>query len=193
MDLIGAEPKSLLTLQRPDIWQRGLKVASRITGFEYPSKPQRADGQIYDATVYQADGSGFDTERKMVFVPEGAMEWLLHEIGHWLAASGARRDRHDYGLPTLSAELANADELRALAFEEIVFAPFGPARSLVPPHARDVQAFDLSGPLPADVLGAAERSMAEARVDVLELRHVWGEWVEWGRGLGHRAPWLAER
>lgn len=219
------KPDSLLTRQRPDLWQRGLALATSLTGYEYAAKRPLPDGTIYacgggtywDPAWGPFPGSAPKTptqirdeeiakiereiqERRdqldrlkrslsapVVFVPEGAMEWLLHELGHWLATPAYERALPNYGI----TPDADEHEMRALAFEEIVMAPFGPARSFVPPTQRTGVVFDRSGPVPADALAKAERAIRDQRLDVEAYRALWGEWVTWGRGLGDRAPWIA--
>ena len=35
-----------------------------------------------------------------MLVPEGSLEWLLHEVGHWVAATPEQRQQVNYGLDT---------------------------------------------------------------------------------------------
>lgn len=127
-----------------------------------------------------------------IFVPEGAMEWLLHEVGHWLVATPTERQHRDYGLGDTSDDGFGRGpdcEWRAWAFEEIILAPFGPARGFAPPTQRDGVAFARTGPLPPGALDDVARLLREHDVDVEPWRLVWGDWVRWGNSIGHRAPW----
>ena len=68
-----------------------------------------------------------------VYVPSGAMEWLLHEVGHWVAASDADRLLPNYGIPASDVDrqrpsLGDDPEVEAWAFEEAVLSHLGPAR-----------------------------------------------------------------
>jgi hypothetical protein len=133
----------------------------------------------------------------VVCVPEGAMEWLLHEAGHWVAASDDERMLPNYGLvdeiagtvggfqvivcPT--SGLLYEREWQAWAFEEIVLAPFGPARSFAPPTQRDGVAYAKAGSVPAWALAHVERRMRDGGVDVDLWRSVFGEWVHFESGL----------
>lgn len=126
-------------------------------------------------------------------VPDGALEWLLHEVGHWIAATPEERLLPGYGLTSSEYGLDGEREWQAWAFEEIVLAPFGPARHFAPPTQRDGAAFNRAGPMPQRHLDHVEAHMAELGVCVDPWRIVWGEWVRWGRALGHRAPWESEQ
>ena len=133
----------------------------------------------------------------VVAVPEGAMEWLLHEAGHWIVASDEERQLPNYGLnddvigtvggyqkiavPT--SGLLFEREWQAWAFEEIILAPFGPSRSFAPPTQRDGVAFAKAGPVPAWALAHAERRINETHVDIERWRSVFGEWVRFERTL----------
>lgn len=137
---------------------------------------------------------GFVPIADTVSVPDGAMEWLLHEVGHYLAATPDERTRPNYGLTMATTGLDGEREWQAWAFEEIVLAPFGPARHFAPPTQRDGAAFMRSGPMPTSALHRIERQMQTARVDVAQWRAIWGEWVQWGRNRGSgRAPWETDQ
>lgn len=118
-----------------------------------------------------------------VFVPEGAMEWLLHEVGHWLAASPEERLLDNYGLSAAEHGHDGEREWQAWAFEEIVLAPFGHARGFAPLTQRDGAAFAKSGPMPAWSLWHIEKRITEARVDVEPWRSLYGEWIRFEQGL----------
>lgn len=136
------------------------------------------------------------TASSRVYVPEGAVEWLLHEVGHWIAATPAERAIPNYGLvddvagvvdgfqkivlPPAGAHVAER-EWQAWAFEEIVLAPFGSARLFAPPSQRDGVVFSKAGPMPEFALRHAERNMHGLGVDVQEWRVLYGEWIRWER------------
>lgn len=126
-----------------------------------------------------------------VVVPDGAMEWLLHEVGHWVASDAAERSLPNYGLSSSEVGHDGDREWQAWAFEEIVLAPFGQARHFAPPTQRDGAAFLKNGPMPTQHLRHAERRIAELRLPLEPWRIVWGDWVRWGRAHGG-APWKAE-
>ena len=119
------------------------------------------------------------TRLPAVFVPSGAMEWLLHEVGHWVASSDMERNLPNYG---------DSHELSAYAFEDYVFGQ--PSRLLVVPTQRDNFAFDLSSPLPQGSFLHIDRRLRESAIDLCPFKDIWGEWVSWGRSLGDEAPWL---
>lgn len=210
---------SALTQERPEIWAEGLRLAQVLTGWDYPSKRPLSDGTVYacgggDSVVYpptktpafirfpEEGEEGTDDvdeherhhrlkiKRKAV-VPEGAMEWLLHEAGHWLVATPEERLRPNYGLTLREYGLDGEREWQAWAFEEIVLAPFGPSRHFAPPTQRDGAAFAKMGPIPAWALRHAEERIREQRVDVEQWRAVWGQWIGWGGARGRGAPWMA--
>jgi hypothetical protein len=138
-----------------------------------------------------------------VFVPEGAMEWLLHEVGHWVAATPNERTLHAYGLKDViagkdgdferivvpSGHIAER-EWEAWAFEEIILAPFGRSRDFLPPTQRDGVAFAKAGPIPDFALRHVEVRLCELNLDVEQWRALMGQWVRWGASRGRgRAPW----
>lgn len=125
-----------------------------------------------------------------VFVPEGGMEWLIHEVGHWIVATPEEQSLPNYGL-TLSETGHDGDrELQAWAFEEIVMAPFGSSRYFASPTQRDGAAFKRAGSLPIQALHYTELRMREHTIAVEQWRTLWGEWVRWGNAklVGSR-PW----
>jgi hypothetical protein len=244
------EPDSILTRLRPDIWQRGLALATRLTGCEYAPKLPRDDGTIYacggnpqpplpiDERIKELehliikheieiekhkkdkrDGNAGPFTDHMIkqrgeeiainrrelerlrrvqncaAVPDGAMEWLLHEVGHWVVATPDERRLPSYGLTDDIAGAVDGfekivipssgvlydREWQAWAFEEIILAPFGPSRSFAAPTWRDGVAFAKAGPMPAWALAYAERRLAEARVDLERWRALFGEWIVFER------------
>lgn len=243
-------PQSRLTVQRPDIWQRGLALATGLTGYSFPSKlpvrgviqacggwggrldnpPKNPEErieelkrhiEIYDRFIKKDPDKTFwrtsrdnakreiekikkeQEEKKAVAVPEGAMEFLLHEVGHWVSATDSERLLPSYGLideiagikdgfekivvPT--SDLLYEREWQAWAFEEIILAPFGPSRNFASPTWRDGVAFTKSGPIPDFALRHAERSIASLGIDIEQWRAVYGEWVKWGYSQSTKAPW----
>jgi hypothetical protein len=135
-------------------------------------------------------------------VPEGAMEWLLHEVGHWVAASDTERAAPDYGMGTLRAgectctgnftecRCGDEREWQAWAFEELILGPHGQARSFCPPPHRGGIAFMSADPIAAEYLHHVEGRIKEARLDIEAWRALWSEWVTWGAKRGYKAPWL---
>ncbi|HXB28067.1 MAG TPA: hypothetical protein VNV25_25280 [Gemmatimonadaceae bacterium] len=130
-----------------------------------------------------------DSNASSVFVPEGAMEWLLHEVGHYVAASPEERLLRNYGVSESEYGHDGEREWQAWAFEEIVLAPFGPSRLFAPPSQRDGAAYARSGPMPAACLRHVERQIEALGLDVERWRVEWGEWVRWGTAMGAAAPW----
>lgn len=117
-----------------------------------------------------------------VFVPEGAVEWLLHEVGHWVVATSDERLLPNYGYGSIKKiGWGAAREWQAWAFEEIILAPWGPARELAPPSQQDGAAFSRIGPMPNFALRHANSSMRELGVDIAQWRQVYGDWIAWGR------------
>lgn len=210
---------SRLTVERPDLWQRGLDLATGLTGYLYLPKLPLPDGTIFacgygnwpaptidekirnkEDYIEQLRRGGWteaelkdrlaeldelkklrgDSVCSAVLVPDGAMEWLLHEVGHWIAASPEERQLPNYG---------NGHEIEAWAFEEIVLGQFGPARHFAPLTQRDGTAFDLSGPIPAWAFRHIDRQIAADRIAVEQFKLLWAEWVQWGIAKGEQAPW----
>lgn len=124
-----------------------------------------------------------------VFVPEGSAEWLLHEVGHWIAATDTERRAQHYGLASLADDHGADREWQAWAFEEIVLAPYGSSREFATPMTRDGEAFTRHGPMPQRYLRHVEQRLDELQIDLEPWRVVWGDWVKWGRSMGHKAPW----
>jgi hypothetical protein len=209
-----SDARSLLTRTRPDVWSGGLSLATALTGLRYVHKEPLAGGTIYacgkerrpsyrrrdPASPYRRDPSHVPGRRDPtpdhliidpdeVPVPEGAMEWLLHEVGHYVAASPKERLLPNYGLSESEHGHDGEREWQAWAFEEIVLAPFGPSRLFAPPSQRDGAAYARSGPMPAAYLRHVERQIAALGLDVERLRVEWGEWVRWGTAMGAAAPW----
>lgn len=216
------EMNSRLTIERPDLWQRGLDIATGLTGYLYLPKLPAVDGTIFACggggypptpftideqirrqkehvewlkKTYPGDPVIKEAEEKVeelkrvkksykasVLVPDGAMEWLLHEVGHWIAASPEERTLPNYG---------DGHEIEAWAFEEIVLGQFGPARHFAPPTQRDGTAFDLSGPIPAWAFRHIDQRIGADRVAVEQFKLLWAEWVQWGAAQGEQAPWKA--
>lgn len=121
-----------------------------------------------------------------VAVPEGSVEWILHEVGHWLAATPDERLLPNYGLTQLEWGRNAEAEIAAWAFEDMVLSPFGPTRSFVAPTCQDGLGFR-AGPLPGS--RHVELEVDRMGVDLAAWRSLAKEWVTWGRSLGHRAPW----
>lgn len=128
-----------------------------------------------------------ELEASAVVVPEGAMEWLLHEVGHWIASSENERCTKNYALHGAPQSHADAREMQAMVWEEIVFAPYGRARSFVPPSQRDGAAFERDATTGAFV--RVMQRVSDSRIDIEEWRAIWGKWVTWGHTMGRRAPW----
>ena len=115
-------------------------------------------------------------------VPEGAMEWLLHEVGHWIVASPEERQLPNYGYDSPLLAIPHHGKRReweAWAFESIILAPFGEARSLCPPPHRGGVAFSKTGPIPDAHLRHAERQIETARLDIHRYRALYSEWLKW--------------
>lgn len=112
-----------------------------------------------------------------VYVPEGAMEWLLHETGHWVAATPEERRLPDYGYGQEIKGVGKDREWQAWAFEEIVLAPFGPSRAFTPPKQRGGVAFSKNQPIPKAALRHVERNLRELPVDLAEWRALYGAWI----------------
>jgi hypothetical protein len=210
---------SLLTRTRPDIWGRGLAMAEGLmSGVVFRHKEPLADGSVYACGGGGWDIPGLpatppvpapprirepsnvpgrrDPKPKHirpdtieVMVPEGAMEWLLHEVGHYVAASPEERLLPNYGLSESEHGHDGEREWQAWAFEEIVLAPLGPSRLFAPPSQRDGAAYARSGPMPEACLRHVEQQIAALGLDVERWRVEWGEWVRWGTAMGAAAPW----
>jgi hypothetical protein len=114
-----------------------------------------------------------------VSVPEGAMEWLLHEVGHFVAATPKERALRNYGLSESEIGHDGEREWQAWGFEEVILAPWGPARGFAPPSQRDGAAFNRAGPMPMFATDHAMRRLRELGIDIEAWRLIWGEWARW--------------
>jgi hypothetical protein len=129
------------------------------------------------------------TTAPMVYVPEGAMEWLLHEVGHFVAASAPERQARNYGLGESERGEDGEREWQAWAFEDIILAPHGPARNFAPVTQRDGAAFARSGLIPDVHYRHIEKQILDLGLDVDQWRCEYGQWVRWGAAMGAAAPW----
>jgi hypothetical protein len=117
-------------------------------------------------------------------VPDGAMEWLLHEVGHWVASTAAERQLPNYGYGIVKRKGWGSNrEWQAWAFEEIIMAPFGPSRGFAPVEHRGGTAFDGPGwqPIPEQHLRHTAVQIRESGVEIEQWRSLYGEWVQWGK------------
>lgn len=244
---------SIVTQQRPDLWQRALALATRTTGYEYAPKLPLADGTIYacggnntpqprpnktpkqiredlDRKIKEQEEwldswknppPGYPVEnhpdrkkgetmedlirrriretevdlealkRKRaalalaprVLVPEGSLEWLLHEVGHWIPATPEERTATNYGLSAEEVGHGAEREWQAWAFEEIILAPFGPAREFTAPTCRTGVGFSKAGPIASVHLRTVEQAIQKERLAMEEWRAIYGEWIQFERGL----------
>ena len=127
------------------------------------------------------DGDGDDDPQALsVYVPSGAMEWLLHEVGHWVVASNVDRLRPNYG---------DSRDIEAWAFEEAVLSHLGPARDFAPPTQRDGPAF-IAGPIPDWAFRRVDKRLTDGDIEIEPFQELWSEWVTWGHTQGSDAPWL---
>ena len=117
-------------------------------------------------------------------VPEGAMEWLLHEVGHHIAASEEDRRLPNYGGYTDDDAVGRDREWQAWAFEDIILSRFGTSRLFAPPSQRDGIAFDKGGAIPRQHIEIVGRKMVDLGVDPEPWRELYGEWVLWQRHSG---------
>ena len=133
----------------------------------------------------------------MVYVPEGAFEWLLHEVGHYVAATETERQQCNYGLPEDESLAADSGSLlhgccvereqQAWAFESAVFGR--QAMALASPGYRGGVGYRPGG-IPHAATHHADRQIAALRLDMTRWRALAAEWMKWGRNRGPaRAPW----
>lgn len=144
------------------------------------SEVTRLEKALAELEADLARKQGFQAELSVV-VPEGAMEWLLHEMGHWVAATPEERVRPNYGIGQTLWGRDAEQEWQAWAFEEIILAPWGHARHLAPPSQQDGVGYSKAGPIAASHLDHAARQMQALGVDVEQWRAVYGEWIRWER------------
>jgi hypothetical protein len=142
----------------------------------------------------QLEGEISELEKKLqlkVFVPEGSVEWVLHEVGHWLASTAAERMMPDHGL---QAQACDDREWQALAFESMVFRPWGDPRYLCSPTVRDDSVvFRTPGPIAAHHERHIDTQLSRSGLSIQPWRQLASEWVSWGKSMGHRAPWEAQQ
>lgn len=135
-----------------------------------------------------------ELEKKLqlrVFVPEGSVEWVLHEVGHWLASTAAERMMPDHGL---QSHPEDDREWQALAFEALVLQPWGDPRYLCSPTVRDDSiVFRAPGPIAAHHARHIDAQLSSLGLSIQPWRQLASEWVSWGKSMGHRAPWEAEQ
>jgi hypothetical protein len=180
-------------------WERLKRERAEIPGGETPTKRNylrhraKQTKDVLRDLLEQRDRRRRQKEQEKtagtVSVPVGAMEWLLHEVGHFVAASPEERSLPNYGLSESEDGHDGEREWQAWAFEEIVMAPFGPSRLFAPPSQRDGAAYARSGPMPEACLRHVERQIIGLGLDVERWRVEWGEWVRWGTAMGAAAPW----
>lgn len=135
-----------------------------------------------------------ELEKKLdlqVFVPEGSVEWVLHEVGHWLAASASERVLPDHGL---QYHPEDDREWQAMAFESMVLQPWGDPRYLCAPTVRDDSVvFRTPGPVQERHTRHIDAQLHALALSIQPWRQLASEWVAWGKTMGHRAPWEAAR
>lgn len=193
-------PKTNVELDREieEQWERLKKERARIPDGKTPHERNlnrdtaRATKEYLRKLLQERDqrrGKPSTVARFSVPVPVGAMEWLLHEAGHHVAASHGERLLPNYGLSESEHGHDGEREWQAWAFEEIVLAPFGSSRLFAPPSQRDGAAYAKTGPMPIACLRHVEKEIVALGLDVEQWRQVWGEWVRWGLTLGDAAPW----
>lgn len=141
----------------------------------------------------------------IIRIPEGDIEWLLHEIGHYIAATNEERNLPNYGFNGNGIDLIEDQteaahhaylntreafvEWSAWAFEEIVLAPFGNARQLCQPSCRDGIAFARHVDIPDEAFKHIELKIKTESIDVEMWRSIAADWFSWGRRKGIDAPW----
>jgi hypothetical protein len=150
---------------------------------KHPGRPWRDEYLDECNKEYQKEIDRLKKEFNLaptVYVPEGAMEWLLHEVGHYIAATPEERLLPNYGYGTIKKKgWGKARELQAWGFEEIILSPFGTARMFAPPEHRGGTAFEKSGPIPEMATRHAQQQMLTLGIDAEQWRVLYGEWVEW--------------
>jgi hypothetical protein len=168
-------PVSALTVERPDVWVRALELAEQITGMTYMERQPNYSG------CGGSEGSDTPITIGRVYIPEGGMSWLLHEIGHWVAATDNERSRPNYGLGSEEHGINAARELEAHAFENIVLAPFGDSREMTPEAERTGVAFHRAGPIDRACYLHIEQRVEIGRLEprIGQLRAIFGEYVAW--------------
>lgn len=182
-----ATAESALGSQQPGIWRRAVEIVEKLTKYKTAARSHIPTYSGCGGDI----GSNSPVSLRLVYVPEGAMEWLLHEAGHWVASTPEERRRPNYGLGIETHGHGADREWQAWAFEEIILAPFGPAREFAPPSQRDGVGFSKSGPIAEEHMRHAERSIRELGLDIEEWRAVYRPWIEWGKKRGEKAPWKA--
>jgi hypothetical protein len=182
-------PPSTLEEQLEDAkWHREGNIKDGGTGEYWQGEVDRLKVEIE-----KRDKKKPPSAASSMFVPEGEMEWLLHEVGHWVAATPAERLLPNYGLHddiaftqggfekivVPSTGLLAEREWQAWGFEEIILQPWGPSRLLASPTQQDGVAFSKPGPMPHFAMRHAERQMDALNVDIEEWRSVYGDWMQW--------------
>lgn len=132
-----------------------------------------------DRTERELTELGVKTAPLVIPVPDGAMEWLLHEAGHWIVSTPEERALPNYGYGTEAKGHGKLREWQAWGFEEIILAPWGPSRMFCPPTHRGGVAFSQNGPMPEWATAHADREIARLGLDVEEWRTLYREWIRW--------------
>lgn len=152
---------------------------ARLAAEEAAEERKAAEAAMLFTTRPRRAHAPLDAKPRIVIpVPEGAMEWLLHEIGHWVAATPEERLLPDYGYGQEAKGVGKARELQAWVFEEIVLAPWGQARDLCPPPHRGGVAFTHTA-TPDDRRRIDLALNLAPQVDIDQWRALYAAWIEW--------------
>ena len=147
------------------------------------SRVPPVDTTDMEAELAQLEEELLREESKLYMpVPEGAMEWLLHEVGHWVAATPEERLLPNYGYDdsVLQNGLGAAREWQAWGFEDLILGPFGNTRMFAPRSQWEGVAFeDKGGPIPSWAVRHADLHMRALGMDVTQWRALYGEWSRW--------------
>ena len=181
---------SRLTHQRPDLWSEMTELFVEVTGKEITHEPNSQGTFSPLRTEYLSPD--------VAMVPEGCGEGLLHEIGHYIAATSIERALPNYGFGDIIYEPNEGEyrrgvgwdrEYQAYAFECAVFKQQamrfynGRNGTSSPEHC---------GVLWREELHPwhfrwVERHLGVINIPLDKVQHIWGKWVEWEISTGSPA------
>lgn len=168
---IGSQPpRSEFSKTQPNNWLKVLQLSEALTGLTFHHKDP-LEGKIHSC--------GFDKPPVgQVRIPEGAVEWLLHEVAHYFVAESDEELHPNHGLQTVKPAVAELREWSAFAIQQAVFEPWGPVHLMVPPPHRGGLCYSTSR-FPSAAIKIADRQFGKGNPSLEYLRVIFGPWAKW--------------